>query len=634
MAEKQNHKFRTFTIVVFLLMAGALPLSVSPSVSASSPITKNMTFYMHYTSNPPQVGGVVTNYVIDTRNNFQSAKNSDFKGSGQPKLTLDWYIAPSFAGPVGLNGVWQTIIFANSTALHPATWGVEFWEKSPTGAVVWDSGALSPTVLGGPSGNNGYLDSPVYAYSLDVNLNHSFATGNTLQVEININSGATVPIRVWYDSSSHSSRLVLPSNDYARVTSLITHDANGTARNTFFSFWPQSQRIVTVVASITDPFGGYDIAKVLVQITGPGGFLAVNNASMVLSSGTPTSYTSFYQYAYSYTSSQAEGTYSVLGSVVDNNGEIQFEKTGSYSPFIEYGTTNFSIGVQFPVTIKVLDSHNRPLPSAFVQFTQGGLDYVSGRTASNGILNITIFTGTFVVLVTWEGVVVARQTVDVAHQTTITIATKVYYPAFVFQSSDGAKIQGILAFVTYPNGTTGRLPFVTDGAGSFLPSQQPAGNYSLLGFLEGVKVADATTNVTSDGPFTVRASVFNLTVNVTDGSHHALSNATVFLQGTGTSNALVYRYGRTATSGIVSFELPVGDYRVTAEYYDVFWLTLARNSTTVTIHLSSDATVPITMKNIPPPIWSTLGFQLIVAILAVIVAAAFLFLRAKRGRTR
>ncbi len=631
---RRYQRFGTSAIVVCLLMAAALPLAVSPSIAASSSITKNMTFYMHYTSSPPQVGGVTTNYVLDTKNDFQAAKNSDYKGSGQPKITLDWYLAPSLAGPVGLIGMWQTIIFANSTALHPATWGVEFWEKSPSGSAVWDSGALTPTVLGGPSGNNGHVDSPIYGYSLNVNLNHTFTGGNTLQVEININTGATVPLRVWYDSSTYPSRLILPSDGYARVAGLITQDTNGTARSTFFSFWSETQRKVVIVASVTDPFGGYDVAQTRVQIKGPGGFLAVNNASASLYSSASTSFTSIFRYTYSYNSSQPEGTYSVLASVVDNNGQIQFGKTGSYSPFVEYGTTHFSIGVQFPVTVKVLDSHNEDLAAALVQFTQGGLNYVSGRTAPDGTLNLTLFTGTFVVLVTWQGVVVARQTVDVMNQTTVTIMTKVYYPSFAFVSSDRMGIQGILAFVTYPNGTTGRLPLVTDASGSFVLSQQPAGDYTLLGLFEGVKVADVATNVTSDGPFTVSAAVFRLTANVTDSSHSALSNATVFLRGIDRSNALVYRYGKTGANGVVSFELPVGTYKVTVEYYNVFWLTLAKNSTTVTVPLSSDVTVPISMKNIPPPIWSTLGFQLIVAILAVILVGAFLFLRTRRGRSR
>ncbi len=694
-------------------MAAAIPFTVSPPVMASSPLTKNMTFYMHYTSNPPQVGGVVTNYVFDTSSSFQTVKNSDYKGTGQPKIALDWYLAPSLAGPVGLNGVWQTIIFANSTALHPSTWGIEFWEKSSSGAVVWDSGSLAPTVLGGPSGNNAYVDSPVFGYTLKVNLNHSFAAGNTLQMEVTVNTGATVALRVWYDSPYYPSRLILPSDGYARVAGLITQDVNGTARTTFFPFWSQSQRKAVVVASITDPFGGYDIAKALVQIKGPGGFLAVDNASMALYSGTSTSYASVFRYTYSYNSSQPKGTYSVLAAVVDNNGQIQFGKTGSYSPFIESATTEFSIGVQFPVTVRVLDSHNTPLASAFVQFTQGGLNYVSGRTSPDGMLNLTLFTGTFVALVTWEGVVVARQAVNVANQTTFTIVTSVYNPTFILRTSSGIPVSGILVFVTYPNQTTGRLPLLTNDAGAFTLSQQPKGNFSLLAFFEGVNVADTSVSVISDGPFAVttlvhkvtvgvnyrnglplsqssvlvkgtgpsnlrvyaagetgangsvsfvlpagnytiqlvwssvnvgsfplsvnsdrafqlNAQVYQLVINVTDSSHGALVNSSVALKGTDGFDGLVYRFGKTSADGTVSFDLPRGEYQATAEYHNVYWLSFASNTTSSTLALSSDRVLQMSMKNIPPPIWATLGFAIIAFTVVIIVSTSAVYLWKRR----
>lgn len=591
-----------------------------------------MTFYLHYTSTPPQVGGVSTNYIFDTKDNFQTLKNSDFKGAGQPKITVDWFLAPSLAGPVGLNGNWQAVIFVNSTALHPATWGIEYWEKDPTGHVIWDSGSLSPTVLGGPASNNGYVDSPVYGYTLSATLNHNFSAGNTLEVEVNINAGATVPLRVWYDSSAYPSRLILPSDGYARVAGVVTQDVNGTARSTFFPFWPESQRKVVILASITDPFGGYDIGKVLVQIKGPGGFAAVNGASMVLSSGTATSYQSVFRYAYSFNDTQPEGTYHVLVSVIDNNGLIQFAKTGTYAPFIEYGTAEFAIGTQFPVVITVLDSHMKPLASAWVRFAQGGLAYVSGKTGSDGKLNLTLFTGSFDVSVNWKGVVVLRQAVRVTNATMITFVTKVYYPTFAFESLDGDRLQGILAFISYPNGTTGRLPYITNGSGSFTLAQQPYGNYSLLGLFEGVEVADTSTNVSSDGPFVLMATVYKLTVDVTDSSHAPLANSTIFVRGTNTSNSLVYRYGNTANNGVVSFELPSGKYQVTAQYYNVYWLTLAKNSTTMAVTLNSDLTLPIDMSNIPPPIWSTLGFQLVVLVVGALVVSGAFFLRSRRRR--
>ncbi len=617
-------------VAVLLLLGGFLPLVSVPAVRASpGPLTKDLTFYFHYTSNPPQVGGVFTNYIFNTTNHFQTTKNNDFKGIGQPKITLDFYLTPSLAGAIHLAGDWKVIVFANSTALHPATWGLEFWEKSSSGQSLWDSGTITPNVLGGPSRNNGYIDSPVYGYTLSVNLTHSFSQGSSLQVEITVNTGSTVPLRVWYDSPYYPSRAVLPSNDYARVVGLVTQDANGTARTTFFSFWNQNQRKVVIVASVTDPFGGYDLAKVWVQVRGPGGAVVVNNASTESTLGGPVQFTNTYAYTFSYGNAEPQGTYSVQVAVVDNNGQIQFKTTGTYAPFIEYRTTEFSIGIQYPVTVKVVDSHGNSMAGAFVKFVSGGLEAISGKTGLDGTFTVTLFTGTFVADVVWEGVDVANQSVKITNSTLVVLAARVYYPTFVFASPGGTKVQGLLAFVTYPNGTTGRLPLITDSAGSFVLSQQPAGNYSLLAFLEGVKVADQSERVESDGPFAAVVSVYKLTVNVTDSSNNPLSNSTVLLQGTKTSNALVYRYAKTGSGGVTTFELPAGDYRITAEYYNVYWLSLAKNSTTVSVSLASDVVVPISMKNIPPPIWLDLGFQLLVIVLAFVLAVGIFYFRSR-----
>ncbi len=69
--QKRNRRFEAAAFVVLLLPA-AIPLSVIPAVKAASAPTKNMTFYMHYASNPPQVGGVVTNCIFDTKNAFRA----------------------------------------------------------------------------------------------------------------------------------------------------------------------------------------------------------------------------------------------------------------------------------------------------------------------------------------------------------------------------------------------------------------------------------------------------------------------------------------------------------------------------------------------------------------------------------
>lgn len=227
------------------------------------------------------------------------------------------------------------MVFANSTALHPATWNLEFWEKSPNGTIVWDSGILSPTVSGGPAGNPGYVDVPIYGYSLAVNsLAHNFTAGDSLQVEVTVNIGSTVPLTLWYDSSTYPSGMTLPSSGYATPLSVVTQDVNGTARTTFYTFWSQSQRQVVILVPVSDSFGGYDINKVIVQVTGPGGMILVNNISMTRVSGNSFSYQSTYRFVFPYQSNSSLGVYEILVSVVDNNGAHQYSVYGYYSPYI------------------------------------------------------------------------------------------------------------------------------------------------------------------------------------------------------------------------------------------------------------------------------------------------------------
>ncbi len=617
-------------LLVFSALFPLLALFPSPVLGANAP--KNMTFYLHYVSNPPTVGGTTTNYVFNTANHFQSFKNNDYKAVGQPKIVLDFYLAPALAGGVTLNGVWEMVIFANSTALHPATWGLEFWEKGASGAVLWDSGAISPTVTGGPSGSPGSVDSPVYGYTLSTSsLSHTLQAGSTLQVELTINTGSTVPLRVWYDSPYYPSRLVLPSEEYATPAGVVTEDANGTARSTFFTFWRADQRQVVVKAPVIDQYGGYDIARVLLSIIDPAGRVSVDNASMLKTTGTGSSLQSGYSYAFNYSSSQIQGNYTVRVYVVDNNGLIKFQNTGTYSPFVERATVVFSLGIQYQVTVNVVDSHHAPLAGAVVSFVVSGVPFASGKTGPSGSTLFTLSTGVYQVSVTWEGVVVANESASVVNKSSITIVADVFSPTIIFRASNGAPVSGVLGFFTYPNGTTGRLPLLTGPAGSVTLYEQPQGAFGVLSFYEGVKVADTSVNVASDGPYDVYLSVYLLKVNLTDSSHHPLVNGTVFVKGEDVPNNLVFRYGTTATDGVASFLLPSGNYTVNAEYHSVYWLSYFSNSTSKVVDLTSNEVVQITMTNVPPPVWTTLGFDLVLlGVIAVVSVAAVVVLSRRR----
>ncbi len=594
--------------------------------------TKNMTVFLHYAASAQDVGGVSSNYLADTSAVFQNVKNHDVKAVGQPKLLLDFYLFPTLAGGVHLSGIWQVIVFANSTALHPATWGLEFWEKTPAGSVVWDSGALSPSVLGGPSANNGYVDSPIYGYTLSVsNLDHQFAQGNTLEVEITVNTGATVPLSLWYDSAQQPSRMVLPSEDYMRISGISTSDANGTLRTVFFTFWSAAQRNVTIRTLITDPFGGYDVNQTLVSVEDPAGNWVVSNSSMRKVAGSEFTFNNSYSYSLAYAAGAPQGNYTVFVMALDNNAANQFSHAGTYSPYADMMSTKYSIGVQYPVHVNVVDTHNVPLNGARVAFYSGGVPYATGLTDSRGKYNVTLFTGEFVARVWWEGISVLSQNVTIRGSASLNLAAAVYYPAFRFVDDVNNSLSGVLVFFHFPNGSSSLLPSTSDNLGVVSLTQQPAGNYTTLVLFEGVEVADATVRVASDGPYQVSTMVFQLRVTVVDGSGAPLNGSSVLVSSPGKANGGPYGYLLTDKSGKANFSIPVGSYVVTAEYHGVYLLSPFSNRTSADLTLNHDSTLVVKMSNLPPPVWLTLGFQIIVAAIFLLAAiASFILFRRRR----
>lgn len=615
-------------VVALLALLTVLAFAGSTSPAQASSHSKLLHFYLHYAANPPSVGGVSTNYIMDTDRIFQDLKNSDIKEVGQPKIQVDWYLYPHLAGPVTFSGLWQVTIFVNASALHPSTWGLEFWEKNPDGTVVWGSGNLSPEVRGGPSGNEGFVDVPVFGYTLSAELSHTFTAGTTLELEVTINTGSTVSATAWYDSALYPSELILPSSDFARPASITTFDVNGTAREVFFTFWSADQRQVIIRAEVTDPFGGYDVYRVAATILDPSNRTVVANETMARIAGDRFAYGSTYEMVWPYPADALQGQYRVEVTVIDNNGRYNFEFRGTYGPYVEMLAQTFSIGVEYPVRFTVHDSRGLPLAGAAVAVFSGEVAVASGSTNAAGVLELTLFTGPFEVHVVWHGTLVAIQTVSLTNAASFTLQTAVYYPEFQFVSNAGGSINGAMVFISAPNGTNIRLPFLADANGTLSFAQHPAGEYGLLTFWQGILVADAVVDVTSDGPYVVRTRVYALTVNVTDSGQAPLEDVQVVVTST---IGRVFDFGITNATGQVRFNLPAGDYQVTSIYYGSYWLNYLVNRTRIEVPVGADSVAAISLSNIPPPIYSTIGFWLI---LGPILLAIGLVLGRRAGRRK
>jgi hypothetical protein len=538
--------FAALTLILFFYscLAGMIStVDASPNNTA-----KPMHFYFHYLDVPVSVAGIQTHYVMNTTRLFQAYNNSVLKTIGQPKLLVDFYLYPPLGGPVAINGTWQVFLWVNGSALKPCTWNIQFFEVDSGGANVWDSGNLSPEVVGGPTGSPGYIDVPVYCYNLSAPVDHTFNPGNTIVVEATINAGATEECRVWYDSVSYPSKAILPCTDYARPVSVKTYDVNYAETTMFQHNWTESRRKVVVQANVTDPFGGYDIHNVNVTILDPSGQPVLDNANMTrISNGFwLVHYLHTYEANWTYSETATLGNYTAQVSVIDNNGYYNFLDYGTFDPYIEYALHIFNIGIVtlYNPSFEIVDDADNPLPRAQV-------------------------------------------------------------------------------YIRLPNGTINTLPLYTDNDGVIDLQLVPSGNYTFTVLWKDVIVKQATTYVDSDGPYTIKCEVYRLTATVQGSNGAPIHGAYAVVL---TQAGIVYDFKMTDPAGHAVFQLPssnieaIGPYTIEVYHSTTYWLTaVTTNATKPLVSVTSSGPVTVTLTDFPPPIWTTVGFWLLTAVIIAVV---------------
>ena len=485
---------------------------------------------------------------------------------GQPKIAVDFYLYPHLAGPVTINGTWQVFVWINGSAYKPCGFNVEFREINIGGKMLWTSGVLNPIVT---SSIGGYINVPVYAYNLSsASLVHTFSPDSTILAEVTVNPGASADCRVWYDSPAYPSGAVLPSQNYALPASLKTFNANNTETNMFSVFWSESQRKVTVRTNVTDPFGGYDVNMVNVTITDPAKKPVLNNVKMsrISDSSWILRYSNTFEASWSYPSTAMSGNYTVLVSVVDNNGFYCYLDYGTFEPYVESASNVFSIGLQHPVQIRIVDTHSQVLASAEISAVSRGVALASGSTNASGWWKTNLWAGYYNITVYWRGTEVAKQSTEIRGQSTFTIPCSVYYPAFKVVDDVNNSILGAQVYIMSPNGTTSVHPYYTNETGFIIFKQEPAGEYSFTVWWKGTIVQKNSIIVKSDGPYTMRCQVYMLTVRLSGDDGAVVPKAQVVVSD---QTGLVYDFKIANESGQATFKLPIGNYKFTVWWQGV-----------------------------------------------------------------
>ncbi len=546
-------------IALSLFFSGASTHLIPKAEAASYTGTaKPMEFYLHYVDAPVDVAGIQTKYVINTTQWFRFATqqeayaNSFYKPIGQPKIAVDFYLYPNFAGEVTIDGRWQVFLWVNSSAYRPTGFNLQFYEITVGGATLWDSGAVNPTVT---SSIGEYIDVPVYSYNLSAPLTHGFSAGTSLQVHLEVNAGSSADTRIWYDSQLYPSKLILPAHDYARPAEVRTYAYDNSETNMFYYNWSDSQRVVTVRATVNDPFGGYDIYRVNMTILDPAQNPVVHDVDMIRTSDGqwPTRFSGTYEASWIYPSSAQLGNYTVTVSVIDNNGYYQYQHTGAFSPFIEYNDHVFQMGVivYYDPTFRVVDDTGSPLPSAQV-------------------------------------------------------------------------------YMTWPNSTRDALPRYTDNHGWVNLTHVLPASYAFTILWKDVVVKQEAVYVDSDGPYTIKTEVYELEVNTLGNNGAPVHGAYVIIY---TQTGVGYGLDTSDVAGKAVFKLPKGIYNVEAHYSAEYWLKAVTAKATETgVSVDASASLTMVLEEYPPPIWTTTGFMLLMALVVVSVFAAVYIVFLSRRR--
>jgi len=540
--------------VMFLsIISAAFLTSILPvAESQSSSVTKPKEFYFHYIDVPVSVAGVQTKYIMNTTKWFKFLTqqdayiNSFYKPDGLPKLTIDFYLYPNFAGPVTINGTWQVFVWINSSAQHPVGFTAKFSEIGIGGGTpLWES---TPTLTVTSSGNPNYINVPLQSYNLSAPVAHSFNVDTTLLVEVEVNAGSSADIRLWYDSPLYPSKVILPVEDYARPVSIKTYTVYNVETNLFYYNWSASERKVIVRANISDPFGGYDIYKVNMTILDPAGSPIANDQDMtrVTDGLWRIHYSHIYEANWTYPATAMLGQYTIKVWVVDNNGYYHNIDYGTFEPFVEEASQIFSIGVivYYDPAFLIVDDVNAPLPKAQV-------------------------------------------------------------------------------YITWPNSTIDTLPRYTSQNGFINLTHVIAGNYGFTILWKDVVVLQQTQYVDSNGPYSLKCRVYQLTVEVLSNNRVPIHGAYVIIYAEG---GVGYGLETSDAAGEATFKLPAGTYDIEAHYRADYWLTVVTTKATkpsVSVADSRSETIILTV--FPPPIWTTTGFWLIMILIAASVLAVLLF---------
>lgn len=609
----------TFSIMFYGFTSNIFPVKAAVSEETS----KSIILYLHNTTDSLYVNGYETFYIMNTTRQWSTSPSTV---KNLHVLYHYWYLYPALASDCTINGRVSLGIWINATGTTPSgTPTVTIFERSSNGTEV--------EVNSWTFGNMRLYNVPSYL-NLTTSFNHSFKRGSSTKLYFSIVVGASTDAQLWFDTESFDSRLVIESMDSLKVSSVKTYNVYDNETTVFSALWNATERKVVIRTDLTDPFGGYDIYQVNFTLIDPAQQVIIENQTMIRVLGDSFSYSNVYEVVWIYADDVVLGNYTIIVTAVDNSGYSYYCGAsgvyGSYGQYLERGYGSFFMGTPYFVRIKTVDTHERILENAHVYALSREVVIGHGYTNASGWWTATLYSGFYNITVYWQGILVAREQIAVAAEANFTITCNVYDPSFKIIDDVDDPLPQAPVYIQSPNGTVNILPMYTNENGFINMTQMPTGNYTLTVWWKGVMVQETVKTVDSDGPYVIRCRVYRLTVNVLGNDGSVVHGAYVWVY---TDAGVPYDFKMTDPSGKAVFRLPIGTYRIETFYSTAYMLThVAATATEPSVSVTSSHSINITLQDYPPPIWTTIAFWLILAVILIAVSALAVYILYRRGK--
>ncbi|MGQ9583237.1 MAG: hypothetical protein ACUVV6_06965 [Thermoplasmatota archaeon] len=546
---------RALSLALAVVFIGLLT-STAPAVGESADGSgrgpaKDMVLWLHWDPTSPTVNGKATQLTLNTS---QYWSQTNYTVDGDKNLLMDFYLVPVLASDLTVNGTVRVGFWGNySGSNNNFQIQIVFYERNSTGAENWTSTTFSAEYK--PA------SAPQY-YSFDIsNFRHTFSSGSTIRMNLQVLGGAGIYKAVYIDTVTNNSRVVLPCEDYLEVGAVNTFDSDGNPQSGFQS--NAANTTVVIRAAVTDPFGGYDIRWSSCTLVGPEGAVVLDNSTMERVAGTQVSFSSTFETSWNYSGAEP-GRYNITVWAVDNNGYYYYHyfMNFNYGPYAVSNTSFFFIDTPRFVNVLVYDSMGAPLDGAEVQATV--LDRVIDRNTTNlnGLTNLSMPPGPYVFRVVWRDVRVAEEPVEVIKNRTesdpVVVRCRVYYPTFKVLDSHGEPLSDAAVYMRYPNGTTTMPPLKTDGSGEVSLQQTPGGPHELSVVWGGLEVNRTLVLVAGNETYSVFTKVYYMTVRLSDPHGAPILNAQIVVNHS--ASGIVADSKLSDLGGLAVFRLPAHIY--------------------------------------------------------------------------